>query len=203
MHKPAEADFMMVKRIIRYLKDTSSFGLHLQQSSLSVHAFSDSDWARDLVDRRFVIGNCIFLGKNSILWTAKKQRSVAKSSTEAEYKSLAYTSMDLAWISMILRDLGVSLSQPPVLYCDNVSAIALIANPIFHSRTKHIEVDYHFVREKAQRKELTICFVPSEFQLANIFTKALSSPHFSTLKDKLMVIGDIRLRGVINDITKG
>lgn len=160
MHKLRIANFTMVKRIIRYLKSTSSFGLYLQGSPLTIHAFSDSDWVADPVDRRSVTGTFIFLCKNPILWTAKKQRSVAKSSTKAKYKALAYTSMDLAWVKMILHDLGITLRHPLVLYCDNISAIASMANPVFHSRTNHVAVDYHLFMNKPNGKSSPFASFP-------------------------------------------
>ena len=96
---------------------------------------------------------------------------------------------------MILKDLGVFLSIPPMLWCDNVSILALASNPIFHARTKHIEVDYHYIREKVLAKDLKVNFINSLDQLANIFTKALSSPHFLNLAHKLMGVPPLSLRG--------
>lgn len=89
----------------------------------------------------------MFLGPNLVSWTAKKQPTVARSSTEAEFRALAQTAAELSWLVMLLRDLGVSSVSPPVLWCDNLSALALATNPVFHARSKHIEVDYHFIRE--------------------------------------------------------
>lgn len=195
MHHPTNSNFAAVKHIIRYLQGSKHSGLLLQPSPLILRAFSDNDWATDPTDRCSIIGTCIFLSHNPVLWLAKKQHSVAKSSTEIEYKALALTSMDLTWLQMILHDLHISPQSPPMLHCDNVSAIALTANPIFHSRTKHIAIDYHFVREKVQRKEIFICYILSHLLLADLFTKSLSHHRFAFLKDKLMVRDLISLRG--------
>lgn len=115
-------------------------------------------------------GYVVLLGHNPIFWQAKKQNSVSKSSTEAEYKALAHTPVDIAWVRNILKDLKVNLSAPSVIHCDNMSAIALSANPMFHSRIKHLDTYYHFVREMAQKKDLEVVYIPTEDQTANVLT---------------------------------
>ena len=137
----------------------------------------------------------VFLGNLPIAQFAKKQLTMAKSSMEAEYRALATTVAELSWIRMILKDLGGFLSLPPMLQCDNVSALALASNPIFHARTKHIEVDYHYIREKVLIKELKVTFISTLDQLADIFTKALSSPQFLDLTHKLIGVPPFSLRG--------
>jgi hypothetical protein len=132
-----------------------------------------------------------------VAWSAKKQAIVSRSSTEAEYYALAFTTADLFWIRMLLKDLGISLPYVPTLWCDNVSAIALASNPVFHARTKHIEVDYYFVREKVVNRDISVTFISSGDQIADVFTKGLASPHFLLLKSKLMVVTPIRLRGAV------
>ena len=118
----------------------------------------------------------VFLGNSPITWSAKKQLTVARSSTEAKYRALASAAAELCWIRMILKNLGVYLTLPPMLWYDNVSALALASSPIFLARTKHIEVDYHYIKEKVLNKDLQINFISTHDQLADIFTKALSSP---------------------------
>lgn len=195
MHQPSVADFSAVKRVLRYPQSTKTVCLHLTSSSLNLHAYLDSDWVVDPTDRHSITGNCIFLGSNLVLWTAKKQHSVAKLSTKVENKALACTTMDITWISMILDALFIWLSTPPSLYCDNISAIALRAHLVFHFHTTYIAVDYHFVREKAQCKELTVHVVPYDLQLVDLFTKPLTFNHFNFLISKLMVGPPINLRG--------
>lgn len=123
-------------------------GIHFQPGPLALSAYCDADWAGDLINRRSITGMVVFLGSSPVTWSAKKQPIVSTSSIEAKYRSLAITTTKLYWLRMLLKDLGVYLYHPPILWCDNVSALALAANPIFHARIKHIEVDYHFVREK-------------------------------------------------------
>jgi hypothetical protein len=113
-----------------------------------------------------------------IAWCACKQATVSRSSTEAEYKAVANATAELIWAQALLRELKIPQRQPPVLWCDNIGATYLSSNPVFHARTKHIEVDYHFVREQVAQKLLQIKFISSKDQLADIFTKPLSLPLF-------------------------
>ncbi|GKC86818.1 gag/pol polyprotein [Tanacetum coccineum] len=152
-----------VKRILRYLHGTVEHGMLIRRSSgstlqaftdvlwkgnpdTSLEAFSDADWAGDSDDRRSTGGFAIYLGSNLISWTARKQRTVSRSSTEAEYKALADTVAELTWLQALLHELGIRSSSTPILWCDNLGATYLSANPIFRARIKHVEIDYHFVR---------------------------------------------------------
>ena len=115
---------------------------------------------------------------------------------------MASTTVELYWLRMLLRDFGIFLPHPPLLWCDNVSALAIASNPVFHARTKHIEVDYHFVREKVLRRDLLLKFISTHDQLADLFTKGLPSPRFNWLTSKLMWKFPIRLRGDDNAISE-
>ncbi|GJU13012.1 gag/pol polyprotein [Tanacetum coccineum] len=107
-----------------------------------------ADWAGDSDDRRSTRGFAIYLCSNIISWTACKQRTVSRSSTESKYKALADTVAELTWLQALLHELGIRSSSTPILWCDNLSTTYFLANLIFHARTKHVEIDYHFVREK-------------------------------------------------------
>ncbi|KAI5313376.1 hypothetical protein L3X38_042550 [Prunus dulcis] len=185
MNNPTDVHWLLVKRILRYVQGTLSFGINFTSISTRVSdpwqlsAYSDADWAGDINTRRSTTGFVVFLGPNPISWQSKKQGSVSRSSTEAEYRALANTAADIAWIRQVLQDVKYFLPNPPVMYCDNLSALALSSNPVYHSRIKHLDIDYHFVREKVQKKDLLVQYVPTEEQVADVFTKGLHSPIFS------------------------
>jgi histone deacetylase 1/2 len=163
LHAPRSTHWSAVKRILRYVSSTVSRGLHIRSSSSSLlSVFSDADWAGSSDDQRSTGGYAIFYGPNLIAWSARKQATVSRSSTESEYKALANATAELIWIQSLLRQLGVSQQCPPVLWCDNIGATYLSSNPVFHARTKHIEVDHHFVRERVAQKQLQIKFISSK-----------------------------------------
>ncbi|XP_019162065.1 PREDICTED: uncharacterized protein LOC109158632 [Ipomoea nil] len=143
MHSPTVDHWVLLKRVLRYIKGMLDFGLRLTASdSTTVHAFSDSDWAGCQVDRKSTSGYAVFLGSNLISWLSRKQRTMARSSTEAEYKALADVSAEVTWVVSLLRELGLHSGEPAALWCDNLGATYLCANPVFHARTKHIEIDF-------------------------------------------------------------
>ena len=147
MQNPMVSHFTTVKRILRYLKGTLHVGMSYTKGDLQLKAFSDADWAGDPNERCFTAGLVIFLGNNPISWSSKKQQTVSRPSTEAEYRALSFTTAEVDWLKQLLVFLHISLPHIPVLFCDNLSVIALSFNPVQHQRTKHIEVDMHFVRE--------------------------------------------------------
>ncbi|KAM2192742.1 hypothetical protein ACFX1Q_028395 [Malus domestica] len=187
MQNPMVSHFTAVKRILRYLKGTMQFGISYTKGDLQLKAFSDADWAGDPNDRRSTTGLVVFLGNSPISWSSKKQQTVSRSSTEAEYRALSFTSAELDWIKQLLVFLHIPLPSVPVLFCDNLSAIALSFNPVQHQKTKHIEVDVHFVRERVSQKQLSVQFVSSQEQFADILTKGLSGPLFRTHCRNLML----------------
>ncbi|XP_019184399.1 PREDICTED: uncharacterized protein LOC109179349 [Ipomoea nil] len=188
MHSPTEDHWNLVKRVLRYIKGTLDYGLQLIPSaSTAIHAYSDSDWAGCPVDRKSTSGYAVYLGSNLISWLSKKQRIVARSSTEAEYKTLVDVSAEVTWVVSLLQELGLHSGQPATLWCDNLGATYLCANPVFHARTKQVEIDYHFVRYKVASGDFVVNYVSTTDQLDDIFTKPLPSPRFSTLRGKLNV----------------
>jgi len=121
------------------------------------------------------------------LWKSSKQRTVARSSTEAEYKALADGTAEVIWLQYLLTDLQIPTASAPIIWCDNLGAMYLSANPVFHARTKHIEIDYHFVRDRVAKKEIQIRFISSRDQHADVFTKPLPASSFTAFRFKLRV----------------
>ncbi|GKV50619.1 hypothetical protein SLEP1_g57319 [Rubroshorea leprosula] len=179
MHAPTHNHFTVVKRILRYLKGTLNYGLQLfRNSSLSLHMFTDADWAGCVDTRRSISGYCLFLGNSLISWSSKKQNTIARSNAEAEYRAIANAVAEVIWVRQLLSELHVFLHSPPMVYCDNINAIYMSLNPVQHQRTKHIEIDIHFVREHVASGIICIQYVPSSAQRADVLTKALSSALF-------------------------
>jgi len=170
----------LLKRVLRYVKGTLTYGLRVNQSvSRELHAFSDSDWDGCLEDRKSTSGYAMFLGTNLVSWVCKKQRTVARSSTEAEYKALADVFAEVTWIVSLLQEIKIPDILVPKLWCDNLGATYMCANLIFHARTKHVETDYNFVRYKVTSGEIQVNFISTKDQLTDIFTKALPGLRFS------------------------
>ncbi|KAM6587036.1 hypothetical protein CsatA_009641 [Cannabis sativa] len=203
MHAPLESHWKTVKRILRYLKGTLDYGIDMSHStSLDLVGFCDADWASDIDDRRSTTGFCVYLGSNLICWSSKKQHTVSRSSTEAEYRSLASLTAEITWIQALLGELRIQIPRPPTIWCDNLSTVLMSANPILHARTKHIELDLYFVREKVLAKALVVKHTPAYDQTADILTKALSNSRFLLLRDKLRIVSlsTLSLRGDVKNI---
>ena len=186
MHKPTTEHWTAVKRLLRYLCGTLHHGITLRRpSSLALHAFSDADWAGNKDDFTSTSAYIVYLGSNPVSWSSKKQRTVARSSTEAEYRSVAATASELRWICSLLTELGITPPTQPVIYCDNVGATNLCANPVFHSRMKHVALDYHFIREQIQGGLLRVSHVSASDQLADVLTKPLPRQQFTMVTSKI------------------
>ncbi|PRQ35370.1 putative RNA-directed DNA polymerase [Rosa chinensis] len=186
MHNPSKTHMDAVFRILRYLKSAPGKGLLFSKHShLDVSGYTDADWAGNITDRRSTSGYFTFVGGNLVTWKSKKQKVVARSSAEAEYKGMARGLCELLWLRNLLRDLGFRQEKAMQLYCDNKATIEIAHNPVQHDRTKHVEVDRHFIKEKLDGQIIMFPFVPTEEQLADILTKALSSKAFYDSLDKL------------------
>lgn len=174
LQRPTHDHWPFLRRVLRYLSGTLHMGLTIHANSPStLHAYSDADWARDKDDYISTTAYIVYLGRNPISWTSRKQKTRARSSTEAEYRAVAATTAELLWIMNLLLELGHDNATPPVVYCDNAGATYVCANPVFHSRMKHLALDYHFVRENVQHGKLRVSYISTQDQLADALTKPL------------------------------
>ena len=171
---------------LHYVKGIVFHGLHFSRhSSHDLWAYSDTDWASDPKDRHSTTDYYFFLDDLLISWCSKKQTVVSCSSTEAEYRALVDTTLELIWLRWLLQDMGVSQSFATLLHYDNRSAMQIVHNDVFHEHTEHIENDYHFIRHHILQGTMSLIFVSSIDQIADIFTKAHSPGHFHDLVSKL------------------
>lgn len=188
MHAPKDDHMNALKRILRYIQGTLDYGLHLYKSSFSdLVSYTDADWGGCPDTRRSTSGYCVFFGDNLISWSSKRQPTLSRSSAEAEYRGVANVVSESCWIRNLLLELHYPIQKATLVYCDNVSAIYLSVNPVQHQRTKHIEMDIHFVREKVARGQVRVLHVPSRYQIADIFTKGLPRILFDEFRDSLSI----------------
>ncbi|GKA37211.1 ribonuclease H-like domain-containing protein, partial [Tanacetum coccineum] len=185
LHEP---HFAALKRILRYVRGTVDFGLKLYVSATtSLVGYTDADWAGCPSTRRSTSGYCVFLGDNILSWSAKRQHTISRSSAEAEYRGVANVVAETAWIRNLLHELHSPLSTATLVSCDNVSAVYMSVNLVQHQRTKHIEIDIHFVRDMVTAGHVRVLHVPSRFQYADIFTKGLPTALFEDFRSSLSV----------------
>ena len=189
MDKPRQPHMEATHRVLRYMKNSPAQGLLFSaKSDFHLKAFSDLDWEGCLDSRRSITGFCVFLGDSLVSWKSKKQQTVSRSFAEAEYKALASTCCELMWLTTLLKDFGIPHSQAALLFCDSQSAIHIAANPVYHERTKHIEIDCHLVHEKIQLGLVRTLHVTSQNQIADIFTKSLGFKDFFRLLSMMFVM---------------
>ncbi|GJV81664.1 ribonuclease H-like domain-containing protein [Tanacetum coccineum] len=188
MHDPREPHLAALKRVLRYVRGTLDFGLQLYASITgSLVAYTNVDWAGCPTTRRSTSGYCVFLGDNLLSWSAKRQHTLSRSSAEAEYRGVANVVAETVWLHNLLRELHTPLLSATLVYCDNVSAIYMTTNLVQHQRTKHIEIDIHFVRDMFARGQVRVLHVPSRYQYADIFTKGPPFALFEEFRTSLSV----------------
>lgn len=188
LQKPRLRHWNAALRVVRYLKKDPGQGIFLSaHNDLTLSAYCDSDWAAFPITRRSLTGYVIMLGGSHVSWKTKKQGVVSRSSAEAEYMSMALTLCELKWIIQLMQSLDIRQLAPTSMYCDNQAALHIAANPVFHERTKHVEVDCHFIRDAVQDGSLVTRHVRTTNQLADILTKPLGSQQFHYLLDKMDV----------------
>ena len=160
---PKEAHLQVVKRIFKYLQETQNFGLwYPRDTDLTLHAYTDADWAGSVDDRKSTSGGAFFMGSRLVPWFSKKQGSIALSTAEAKYVAAASCCTQLLWMMQALQDIQITCTPPISILCDNTSAISISKNPVMHSKTKHIPIKYHFLREQVLEKKVKLEYVPSK-----------------------------------------
>ncbi|GJY19940.1 ribonuclease H-like domain-containing protein [Tanacetum coccineum] len=188
MHDHREPHFSALKRILWYVRGTLDYGLQLSSSSTTdLVAYSDADWAGCPTTRRLTSGYCVFLGNNLLSWSSKGQPTLSRSSAEAEYRGVVNAVAETCWLRNLLRELHTPLSFATLVYCDNVNVVYLSCNPVQHQRTKHIEIDIHFVRDLVAAGQVRVLHVPSRYQFADIFIKGLPLTLFEEFRSSLSV----------------
>jgi len=189
MAKPHESHWIDAKRVLRYLKGTINFGIEYTNAcNVELTGHSDSDWARNPDDRKSTTGYIFNIGSGAISWSSKKQATISLSSTEAEYKALFSSTCEAIWLRRILEDVGEGQQEPTVIRCDNQSTIKLGNNLVCHARSKHIDTQYHFVREKVQSKGISLIYCNKNENVADIFTKPLGKAKFEFCRSKLCAV---------------
>eukprot|EP00253_Pinus_taeda_P008410 PITA_08410 len=180
---PKEADLQAIKRIFKYLQETQNYGFwYPRDTYLTLHAYIDADWAGSVDDRKSNSGGAIFMGSRLVSWFSKKQSSIALSTFEVEYVADASCCTQLLWMMQTLQDIQITCTPPISILCDNTSAISISKNPAMHSKTNHIPIKYHFLREQVLEQKVKLEYVPSEEQVADIFTKPLPRETFEYLR---------------------
>jgi len=165
---------------------TPSRGLLYKKSdNRNIEIYTDADWAGNIIDRRSTSGYCSYVWGNLVTWRSKKQHVVSRSSAESELRALALGICEGMWIQRLLKELGMESLTPIQMHCDNQAAISIAKNPVHHDRTKHIEIDRHFITEKIEKNIVHLTYTPTRSQIADILTKALPRTNFEELSHKL------------------
>jgi hypothetical protein len=189
MENPTTEHLLAVKRILRYVADTLNFGCYYKRKKdAELIGFSDSDLAGDIDTRKSTTGVFFFLGGNTITWQSEKQKIVALSSCEAEYIAGTTAACQGIWLSRLLAELKGERVETFALNIDNQSAIALSKNAVFHDRSKHIELRFHFIRECVEKNRVKVQYISTSEQLADILTKPLGRDRFCELRSRIGVV---------------
>ena len=186
MQEPREPHLQAAYHLLRYLKKDPTLGLLMSSTNdYQVQAFCDSDWASCPDSRKSVTGYIVLLGSSPVSWKSKKQETISLSLAEAKYRSIRKVVGELVWLSRLFEELTVPCASPFPVFCDSQSTLQIAKNPVFHERTKHIEVDCHFVRAKLQEGLISLHHIGTGEQLADILTKALTGVKHSAILSKL------------------
>ena len=193
MQTPQEAHLQAAKHILRYVRRYPNLGLFYKQGGENqLHGYTDADYGQDADDRISVGAYIFFLGESPVSWNSKKQSSTSRSSCESEYRALAQCSCEAIWIRRLLSELKILDNKPTTLHCDNQSSIKLSYNPVFHEKSKHFEIDFHFTRQKVEDNNIKVEYIPSQEQPADILTKSLGRTKFEGCRERLYLRNTLR-----------
>jgi hypothetical protein len=189
MVEPRRVHLIATKHVLRYIAGSVEYGLdYVRGDGVRLIGYTDSDWAGCAVDRKSTSGCCFGLGSTVVSWFSRKQKSVALSSAEAEYMAASQASCEAIWLRKLLVGLFGHELRPTMIHCDNQSCIKLSENPVFHDRSKHIEIRYHFIRDWVQRGAVQLEYISTDEQIADILTKSLPRGKHVYFRDKMGVV---------------
>jgi hypothetical protein len=187
--EPRHVHLVAAKHVMRYLKGTLDFGLcYTGDHDFRLIGYTDSDWAGSVSDRKSTSGCCFSLGSAMTSWKSRKQSSISLSTTEAEYIASCSASCEAIWLQKLLTGLFDLEMEATVILCDNQSCIKMTENPMFHDKSKHIEIRYHYIRDMVQRGAVKLQYVGTDEQVADVLTKPLSRVKFEYFRDKLGIV---------------
>jgi hypothetical protein len=187
--EPRRVHLVAAKHVMRYLKGTLEYGLcYTGDHDFRLYGYTDSDWAGSVSDRKSTSGCCFSLGSAMTSWQSRKQSSIALSTTEAEYIAACSASCEAIWLRKLLTGLFDLEMEATVILCDNQSCIKMTENPVFHDKSKHIEIWYHYIRDMVQRGVVKLQYVGTDEQVADVLTKPLSRVKFEYFRDKLGIV---------------
>jgi hypothetical protein len=179
---PKQSHLLAIKRIFRYLKEIMNYGLcYPKNQNFQLSVYSDVDWVKCMDETKRTSGGAFFLGYSLVAWLSKKKGSISLSTTEAEYIAVATCCTQVLWMIQTLADMEVKCAALIPIHCDNTSAISVSKNPVFHSKTKHIPIKYHFLKEQVTNQIVQVHYIPTTKQIADIFTKPLAKTPFEYL----------------------
>jgi len=185
-NKPTFTACRVLIRILEYVSNTFDVGITYTGEIMNFHGFCDSDWAGDQDTRRSTTGFLVFMAGGPIAWQSRLQTTIAASSMEAEYMAAFDLIQEICWLRGVMSELGFELEEPTRVYMDSQSAIDLANNPVHHKRSKHIAIKYHWLRQKIREMVVTLEYVPSPMQLADMLTKALAETIFEPLVEQVV-----------------
>jgi hypothetical protein len=181
--------WIVAKHVLRYIRGTINYGLRYTTSSdIQLHGFTDSDWAGSAEDRKSTSSMCFSLGSAMIFLSSRKHKSVALSTVEAEYMAACEACIEAIWLRKLIYDLFDQTLESTTIYCDNQSCIRLSEHPVFHERSKHIEIKYYFIQDKVQEGEVKLEYIPTDEQTTDILTKPLSRIKFAYFREKMGIV---------------